>query len=300
MVGNCLKPAGAPFLEGSQWGSVILNIWTISDLHLKIAEARAGALPFDIPEADVCVIAGDVTDGIGASMEWMAKAIRPHMPVVAVLGNHEFFGHDIPAGRRTAAQIASALDIHLLDDTAVEINEVCFVGGTLWTDFRLFEVGVETPRFTQRECMVAAKRALPDFEEIWAEEASNMRMVRYFSPKDAVSLHEGAVSSMERLIVLHEQQPVVVVTHHAPCPRSVSDGFVDNPVSAAYASDMTGFIEAFRPEVWIHGHTHESFAYEVGSTRVICNPRGYESRANLLFDPGLVLEVPSAPRLCRS
>ena len=32
-----------------------------------------------------------------------------------------------------------------------------------------------------------------------------------------------------------------------------------------------------RPQIklWTHGHTHHEFDYMVGSTRVVCNPRGY-------------------------
>jgi hypothetical protein len=31
------------------------------------------------------------------------------------------------------------------------------------------------------------------------------------------------------------------------------------------------------PEIvlWTHGHTHEDFDYMIGTTRVVCNPRGY-------------------------
>ena len=33
-----------------------------------------------------------------------------------------------------------------------------------------------------------------------------------------------------------------------------------------------------RPEIalWTHGHTHEDFDYHIGSTRILCNPRGYD------------------------
>jgi len=36
-------------------------------------------------------------------------------------------------------------------------------------------------------------------------------------------------------------------------------------------------------KLWTHGHTHEEFDYMVGTTRVVCNPRGYinyENRAD--------------------
>jgi hypothetical protein len=31
------------------------------------------------------------------------------------------------------------------------------------------------------------------------------------------------------------------------------------------------------PEIvlWTHGHMHDPFDYMIGSTRVVCNPRGY-------------------------
>jgi hypothetical protein len=35
--------------------------------------------------------------------------------------------------------------------------------------------------------------------------------------------------------------------------------------------------------LWTHGHTHHVFDYRIGSTRIVCNPRGYvgyEDRAD--------------------
>lgn len=278
-----------------------MKIWTLSDIHLKIWEAREGVMPFAIPDADVCVVAGDVTDGVRPSLEWIGKCIRPHMPVVAVLGNHEFFGHDIPEARRSARQIADDIGIQLLDDSSACIDGVRFVGGTLWTDFRLFEDAEQGPDFSQRDCMSAARRALADFDEIWAEEASNQRMARYFGPRDAVSLHQSTVSYLDRALADHKEGPVVVVTHHAPSPLSVANAFLESPTSAAYASDMTSFMLAYQADVWVHGHMHDSFSYEVGRSRVVCNPRGYAARPNPKFDPGLVIEVGNRAELnCRA
>ena len=49
-------------------------------------------------------------------------------------------------------------------------------------------------------------------------------------------------------------------------------------------------IEEQRPALWVHGHTHDSCDYQVGVTRVVCNPRGYEDE-NKRFDPELVVTV---------
>jgi hypothetical protein len=55
-------------------------------------------------------------------------------------------------------------------------------------------------------------------------------------------------------------------------------------MNGCYYSDLVEFIMD-RPEIvlWTHGHTHEDFDYMIGTTRVICNPRGYvgyEERAD--------------------
>ena len=49
-----------------------------------------------------------------------------------------------------------------------------------------------------------------------------------------------------------------------------------------------------RVALWVHGHTHDSFDYEVAGTRVLCNPRGYARdgvNENAAFDPALVVSI---------
>jgi hypothetical protein len=48
-------------------------------------------------------------------------------------------------------------------------------------------------------------------------------------------------------------------------------------MNGGYHSDLSEFI-LDRPgiKLWTHGHTHELFDYMIGSTRVVCNPRGYD------------------------
>jgi hypothetical protein len=55
-------------------------------------------------------------------------------------------------------------------------------------------------------------------------------------------------------------------------------------MNGGYSSSLDFFIES-HPQIklWTHGHTHETFDYVVGETRVVCNPRGYigyEDRAD--------------------
>jgi Icc-related predicted phosphoesterase len=273
-----------------------MDIWTLSDIHLTLAETRSFDMPFAVPNADVCVVAGDITDDLAPGLEWLSRNILPRMPVVTVLGNHEFFGYDIPGARRMAASMAADLGIHLLDDSSADIDGVRFAGGTLWTDFRLFEDTDENTTFTQRACMAEAKSKFGDFDEIWATEASDRQMARLFNPRDALGLHQGTVSYLDRLLHDSDSTPTVIVTHHAPSSRSIHSKFIEMPTSAAFASSMDSFISAFQPDLWIHGHVHDSFDYRIGSTRIVCNPRGYEAHPNPAFQSSMILTVEKVPR----
>ena len=62
-----------------------MRIWILSDLHIG-----PDGMELEIPEADVCVCAGDVTDPVLGSMRWLSQCIGYHMPVIFVAGNHEF------------------------------------------------------------------------------------------------------------------------------------------------------------------------------------------------------------------
>jgi Icc-related predicted phosphoesterase len=82
----------------------------------------------------------------------------------------------------------------------------------------------------------------------------------------------------------------VVVTHHAPHPLSVHPRYAGSALNASFASDLSEMMELWQPELWVHGHVHDTFDYVVRNTRVVCNPRGYGTE-NPAFDPALVVEI---------
>ena len=84
----------------------------------------------------------------------------------------------------------------------------------------------------------------------------------------------------------------VVITHHAPSEKSVHPRYANNLLTPAFASDLEDLMEGDRVALWIHGHTHDVFDYEVYGTRVVCNPRGYlPYEAKNKFNPEWVIEL---------
>ncbi len=74
-------------------------------------------------------------------------------------------------------------------------------------------------------------------------------------------------------------QKFVVVGHHAPSKSSTHPRYADEVImNGGYSTALDEFIMN-HPQIklWTHGHTHEDFDYMVGSTRIVCNPRGYDA-----------------------
>ncbi|SFH55884.1 metallophosphoesterase [Ensifer sp. OV372] len=214
-----------------------------------------------------------------ASIDWLAK-FAPDLPAVFVSGNHEFYGACLQSGileAREAARLHPHL--HFLENDAVEIGGVRFIGGTLWTDFRLFgrNPGVS---------MSYAESGMNDFKKIKFSKAP----YRKFKPIHAYRKHIETRDFIAADLRERARLKTVVVTHHAPSARSVALGFRHDPLSACYASDLEDLLYEAGPTLWVHGHVHHRNDYFVGDTRVVSNARGYPGEQTE-FDPSFVVEV---------
>jgi len=251
-----------------------MRIRILSDLHLEFG-------PFKPPpvDADLVVLAGDIHKGANG-VRWANE--RFSVPVIYVLGNHEFYGKEIHH-TLTKCREAAAPHVHVLDRDAVEVGGYRFLGVTLWTDFDLFDEIRRMPVFE------ACQSGMNDFKVI---RYNTNNTYRRFSPPAARALHRRGREWLEQQLAAGDSPRTVVVTHHAPHRGSLAPEFAHDLVSAAYVSDLSALMGSVT--LWIHGHTHTSFDYLVDGTRVVCNPRGYAPNdLNPGFDPELVVEVPS-------
>jgi Icc-related predicted phosphoesterase len=252
-----------------------MKLWLLSDLHLEYADLHQ---PLAIPDADVCVVAGDLCRAPANGVHWLAEKIAHAMPCVYVAGNHEFYGggvHEgLEDGRAAAAQFEN---VHFLENDSVVIRGVRFLGATLWTDYRV-EGHPEVARFHARQRM-------NDYRKI----ATRRNPWQRFVPEIAYRMHMESRRYIETALKA-DRTPTVVVTHHLPHRNSVPARFAGDLLNAAYASDLGQIIEEGKPSLWVHGHTHDSCDYIASGTRIVANPRGYDDE-NRGFDPELVLSL---------
>lgn len=252
-----------------------MKLHIISDIHLEF-----GKLKYTPPDCDVVVCVGDVHPGV-LGLIWAAETYGSLLgvPVIFVAGNHEFWGkrrlwHHYDKMRAKAKN----LGIHFLQNDEVVIDGVRFLGCTLWTDLNLMG--------DQPLALVRASADLKDYQNIYS--GINKRLQPFHTLRE----HKISFDFLTKSLNTPFGGKTVVVTHHAPSEQSCISHFRGNPLNYLYASNLDRFIEIMAPELWCHGHVHQSNDYIIGTTRIICNPRGYDDyEPNPKFDPQLVIDI---------
>ncbi|MHB8482020.1 MAG: metallophosphoesterase family protein [Nitrospiria bacterium] len=249
-----------------------MKIQILSDLHNEFEVFRQLQVT-----SDVIVLAGDI-DLTVSGFDW-ARKVWPDKAIIYVSGNHEYYKSSIEYENEQMAKAGKVNNIHFLNRSQVVIQGTRFLGCVLWTDFALFGES-EIAR-----SMSKALNGLTDFTVI------NYKG-RSFSPVDSLDLHKQDRVWLEAKLKEPFEGKTVVITHHLPSALSVAKRYKTDLLSACFASNLDhlfGF-----SELWIHGHTHDSFDYMVAGTRVVCNPRGYCIRGreeNPKFNRSLIVDV---------
>jgi predicted phosphodiesterase len=228
--------------------------------------------------------------------------------VIYVVGNHEHYHGDFKYTVSHLKQMLKYLpNLVILDTEAFTLGDVTFIGGTLWTDmndcdaltlFHMrsrmsdYQVTVNSHRMNQRKVPLYEKNPLYTHDGrnggeykkdengyyIKIGEKTKLEPSKLY-PEDTVEYHRKMIDYIRIITDMLGDNPqkYVVVGHHSPCKASTHPRYKEDVLmNGAYSSNLSELI-LDRPEIklWVHGHTHDPFDYMVGSTRVVCNPRGY-------------------------
>ena len=234
-----------------------MDILVISDLHTEGYNGKTDVLKeFLSKNVDVLVIAGDLTTFL--HLETTIKFICERTKhLVYVTGNREYYYSSFEEVDDLLGKLSLSLNnFHWLHDTAVRIpfeingqnDNLKFLGNTLWFP--------RTPETTN-----------PFNQQL----KQDFYLIKGFEPK-VYEKHLATVKYLEENAKLGD----IIVTHHAPSERSIHQKFLYSSINCYFVSSQENIIEKCKPQMWIHGHTHDFFDYTIGSTRILCNPFGYK------------------------
>lgn len=248
-----------------------MKISYMSDLHLEF-----GSSPLresDI-KGDVLVLCGDISSSPRSLGGFIERFSALEKPIIVILGNHELYGMDWNTGPSLYKEVLDGIPfVHFLENGFCIIEGVRFLGSSLWTDFAGGRQG-ET-----------CEREMSDFSLI----KNNGKSLTW---RDASVRHKDSLKWLSDALCDPHDGKTVIVTHTAPSYLSNSPRFASSQISGGFCSNLEAFIECHPIDVWIHGHLHNSSDYEIGKTRVLCNPYGYEGiEINPQWNPQRFLEI---------
>lgn len=265
-----------------------MRVKQMSDLHL---EFNLNFFPYNKENCDVLMLNGDICMASyldkSPDSPYYEKAMgflnffdfcsKEYENVLYIPGNHEYYrGYIDKIDDIIRGSLKFLPNVHFLNNQKWQKDGITFLGATLWTDMN------HGSPITEQYLM----SGMNDFRLV------NWKKSNYggkFRPYDAAKFHRRTLEYFDEASAGLDN--VVIMSHHAPSFKSVNPKYHnDTQMNYGYYSDLDEFI-LDRPQIklWTHGHMHDCFDYEIGSTRIVCNPRGYNDE-NKFFKVG-VLEL---------
>ena len=264
-----------------------MNIQLLSDLHL---EAHPHFVPEPAPGADVLVLAGDVgsyQEGSQlADQDFGLARFSPlplgagwPTPVLFVPGNHEYDAQDFDEAHARLRSTCDRLGIAWLERETLVMQDVRFVGTTLWSDF---------DALADHEGSADLGRRLKLRDKAFRAANFYLRKTggtRNGEPFLAEAMRDQALLCQQWLaqaLAVPFAGPTVAVTHFAPSLLSADPRYGLVPGTAGFCNALDGLLP--RASLWLHGHLHAPSDYTVHGEsgdsspwqcRVVANPLGY-------------------------
>ncbi len=224
-------------------------------------------------------------------------AAFPH--VLYVAGNHEHYHGDFKFTlSELKKKFAYLKNVHVLDKEVFKLGDYTFVGSTIWTNmnnedpltlFHMKDYMNDFRIIKNSNRQVYKNVPIYEYDENGKVKLDeNYRQIQIgmkkkeepsrFTPEDAVEENKKCFEFIKFTVSeAKDGEKVIVVGHHTPSQQSCHPRYAhDTIMNGGYHNNYEEYI-VDHPQIvlWTHGHTHERYDYNIGSTRIICNPRGY-------------------------
>lgn len=235
-----------------------LSIQIASDLHIEYNNDKCvNPLDYITPVADVLILAGD----IGSLYKYhqlysFIDGLVPHFKhILFIPGNHEYYKQPNYDTVKSMSQLKSLLEnlsmswdnFTVLDGAAVNIEDVCIVGATLWSD--------------------PGESIVPKF----------IVRIHGISTEIYKKMHKRDLLYIERMVKYCKENDMkmICVTHHPPTDAVTENIKKKNKYRFLYSTDLSRLLVGDDIQTWVCGHVHKNFDFVTeNGCRVVGNQKG--------------------------
>lgn len=245
-----------------------MKLRIISDIHADINRNENYKFNFN---DDFMIICGDISGDRFTTEKWINENIKSG---IFVEGNH--FGYNsITYDEQDTKQYSNKYLknkfkdglVRFLEDDFIIIDNIVFVGCTLYTDFNLYGNTISDS--------ILSRKYINDYRYVKIKDKEN-NTIRYISPSDIIKYHKKSISFINKTCKKYQNKKIVAITHYAPSINCVSEEYKNSIINSSYASNLEWIMKNNNNLVlWCHGHTHSDIDFVKYGTRVVCCPFGY-------------------------
>lgn len=261
-------------IKNSKTHKISQKLQILSDTHLEFWHPTKGidsvTHELEIGETNDCNIAilGDIgypdSDIYKKFIELLS---RTYKNVFVVAGNHEYY-----SSKYTVDEINYVItlitnqfvNVHYLQNASVTIDNVKYIGATLWTSIDENNYGY-------------VKNNISDYIKIFKHTTSpnGHQYKENITPQDTTDFNKLSFEYLKTEIQkTPETIKIVILTHHAPIETNSHD---ISKLTQTYENNYEAFIHknTKKIKIWVFGHTHKHFEKKIGTTLIVSNPVGY-------------------------
>lgn len=241
-----------------------------SDLHLGHHSGKSGVywgrLAIELG-LEAVVVVGDLENGskrVIKGLQLLREEADKYpelqsLPIIYVPGNHDFYG-DVLEDAIEALSQPIADGVIVLQDQAMAIGDTQVFGCTLWSGMNLYD------EVSNTNSRLFLDKHWSDYEWIKTRQGR-------LTTEHTMKLHATSCDNIRAWARVHEGEKRLVLTHFLPSEKSAPERYAGNLENNAFSSRCEDLV--MMVDCWCHGHTHDKADYQIGESRVVCNPRGY-------------------------
>jgi len=228
-----------------------------------------------------------------SSSDWIRNNISKG---IFIAGNHIVYNRDGKTIEELKEdyhkEFPESGDISFLDQSvgvmSKEVDGILFVCSTLYTNY---EFPIDYPlskgdSFKALNMRMATPKmsggGMNDFnfgktrEGTYKREPWDDSDKFYLTPENYLRFFERTFSEIKRIVEENPSKDIVVMTHHCPSSKCISDEYVNDSMNASYVSELDDFIIS-HPQIkcWVCGHVHHRSSFKIGNCLCVMNPLGY-------------------------
>jgi hypothetical protein len=260
-----------------------MNFDLVSDLHIDIWGKTNSTEWVQHQASDTLLVAGDTSDFIDITCEYILFLRRYYKTILVVDGNHEHEGSNYDI-KRTSAEWSLNIKqtgAHFLGDSAYTYSNVKFIGCNGWWSFDFGE-----PNISRKDCQTRVVNRTR-----WNFFHMNQQFDQGLIETDLLYQQMTDAQNDNNI------KNIVVMTHTLPHSSCISWNIYPEDASFVGLYGNSRFKNILDLDInkklyyWCFGHNHDCKNIPYKQARLISNPRGRPEDWNRVDYRPLTLEI---------